>query len=460
MSEHAARRRRLRQLVPQPVLLVGCGERSRNLPMNKLPFRQDSTFLYFTGCHQPGSAALLTDDGFELFLPAPADDDALWHGPTPSLAEQGEALGADRVRPASELASALAALPSPPLTLAVADEQRNAQVGAWLERTLRFGERHGDDALVDAVIQLRRVKSDHEIDRLRAASRTTTHAFAATMASTHVGGHERELAVLFEAVLAAGGCTTGYDLILSQSGEVLHNHHHDQPLSEGRLLLVDGGGELPDGYGVDITRTWPVSGRFSPRQRSAYDAVLASQQAAIDRCTVGTRFRDVHDAACGVLAQWLIDEGLLRCSAAEAVERGAHAVFFPHGIGHHLGLDVHDLENFGDRASYPPDRGRSDLFGASYLRLDLPLEAGWVVTVEPGFYIVPAILADAALRERLGDIVDFGRAESWLGFGGIRIEDDILVTPDGPVDLTTVPRQTSEVEAMVGIGPTVGERLR
>jgi len=460
MTEHAARRQKLTERIAGPVLLVGNGERNRNLPLNKLPFRQDSTFLYFTGCRRPGAAALLTSAGYELFLPAPDDDDALWHGPTPSLDELGAQHGADRVRPASELPDALRSLPSPPLTLAVADEQTNRRVGTWLDRTLSFGERHGDDALVDAVIQLRRVKSPAEVARMGEAAQATAHAFAATMASTHAGSHENELAVLFEAVLGCHGCTTGYDLILTQAGEILHNHAHDQRLADGRLLLLDGGGEVADGYGVDITRTWPVSGTFTPRQLSAYEAVLASQKAAIDACTVGTRYREVHDTASRVLARWLADEGLLRCSPDESVERGAHAVFFPHGVGHHLGLDVHDLENFGDRPSYPPGRSRPELFGTGYLRLDLPLEAGWVVTVEPGFYVVPAILHDAALRQRLSDVVDFERAEEWVGFGGIRIEDDIHVTPSGPRRLTTVPREPRELEAIVGSGPRVAERLR
>ena len=342
----------------------------------------------------------------------------------------------------------------------------NRRVAAWVDRPLAFGAEHGHDDLVDAVIQLRRVKSAHEVERMRAASEATSAAFAATMASTHPGSHENALAVLFEAVLGLRGCTTGYDLILSQAGEVLHNHAHDQVLTEGRMVLLDGGGEVADGYGVDITRTWPVSGRFLPRQRAAYDAVLASQLASIEACTVGTRYREVHDAASRVLAQWLADEGLLRCSPDESIERGAHAVFFPHGVGHHLGLDVHDLENFGDRPSYPPGRARPDLFGTGYLRLDLPLEEGWIVTVEPGFYVVPAILDDAALRERLGDVVDFDRARTWLddgsghGFGGIRIEDDILITADGPVDLTTVPREADAIEALVGSGPRVEDRLR
>ena len=457
MGIHADRRQRLLHRLQHPVLLLGSGEQVRNLPMNKLPFRQDSTFLYFTGCDRPDAAALFHPGGYDLFLPEPDADDALWHGTTPSREALAERYGADRVVPLDQLERHVR--DAQPMTLAVADERRNQSVAAWLGQSLRFGEHHGHDALVDAVIAMRRVKSEDEIEAMKRAARATEKAFDAVIRATHVGSHERSLAALFHGVLAVQGFTTGYSTILSQSGDVLHNHRHDAPLSSGRMVLLDGGGEGPEGYGVDITRTWPVSGTFTPRQRAAYDAVLAAQSAAIHACQVGARYREVHDAACRVLATWLRDEGLLKVGVDEALERQAHAVFYPHGTGHHLGLDVHDLENFGDRPSYPAGRGRSPLFGLSYLRLDLPLEPGWVVTVEPGFYVVPAILADRSLRDRLADAVDFEAAAEWVGFGGIRIEDDVVVRASGPEVLTRVVKDPDLLLAQVGAGPSAEERL-
>ncbi|MDP6935608.1 MAG: M24 family metallopeptidase, partial [Myxococcota bacterium] len=227
----------------------------------------------------------------------------------------------------------------------------------------------------------------------------------------------------------------------------------------GDLLLLDGGAEAASGFATDVTRTWPVSGCFDPRQKAVYEAVLASQQAGIDHCRAGVRYREVHDVSSRVLAEFLRSEGLLRCDADTSIETGAHAVFFPHGVGHLIGLDVHDLEAFGDQATYAPGRARSPLFGTGYLRLDLDLEPGMVVTVEPGFYVVPAILEDRALQSRLGDLVDFERARSWLGFGGIRIEDDVAVTPGAPEILTgSIPRSIEDVEAAVGTsdGLTLG----
>jgi Xaa-Pro aminopeptidase len=454
-STFRRRRARLATRVQGPILLVGNGERSRNLPMNKPPFRQDSTFLYFTGCDVPGAAALLVDGQCTLFLADAHPDDPLWHGTRAPVTPEG--LGVDAIASLGTLEDRAASLR--PRTLAVADDARTSLAARLSGTTLAWGSgdpaAHGDDALVDAVIALRRSKEEDEIAELREAARITARAFRAVVRATHPGSHERSLWTLFEAVLRMGGCTTGYDTILTQSGEILHNYAHTDPLGAGRLLLLDGGGEVASGYGVDITRTWPVSGRFDPRQAAAYDAVLEAQRAAIALCTVGTRYRAIHDAGARVLARFLCDEGLVRGSPDDAVESGAHALFFPHGIGHLLGLDVHDLENFGDRPAYAPGERRPAPFGTRNLRLDLPLEAGWVVTIEPGLYAVPAILDDPALRAQFREQVDFDRAARWIGFGGIRIEDDVLVGPSGPEVLTrAVPKERAELEAEIGSGPS------
>lgn len=453
LAAFADRRRRLVGAVEGPILLVGNGTRPRNLPLTELPFRQDSTFLYFTGCTWPDAALLLHDGTETLFLPPPADDDALWHGNVDRIEDEAQRLGILAVRPTSALDEAVGALSKRPVSLAVPDARRTALASRLSGAPLSFGRDHGDDALVDAVIALRRILHADEREAMRSAARITDAAHRAVMAATQPGRHERHLRALFEATLAAAGCAPAYDPILTVRGEVLHNFHAANTLEAGQLLLLDGGAESPHGYATDVTRTWPVSGRFTGRQRAAYEAVLAAQEASIACVRPGVRYREVHDASSRVLARWLADEGLLTCAPDDAVATGAHAVFFPHGVGHLIGLDVHDLENFGDRPSYGPGRSRSPQFGTGYLRLDLDLEAGMVVTVEPGFYVVPAILEDAVLRERFAGQVDFERAGQWLPFGGIRIEDDVAVTPEGPDVLTSqIPKQVAELEALVGTG--------
>jgi Xaa-Pro aminopeptidase len=220
---------------------------------------------------------------------------------------------------------------------------------------------------------------------------------------------------------------------------------------------MDGGAEVPSGYAADVTRTWPTSGRFSTAQRSVYDIVLRAVRVATEMVRPGVRYRDIHFRAAAVIAEGLAELGLMKGDPARAVERGAHAAFFPHGVGHLLGLDVHDLESFGDRVLYGPGRERSSDFGTKYLRIDLDLEAGMVVTIEPGLYFVPAILRGENFRKKFGDIVDFDRAERFLeanagrGFGGVRIEDDVLVTDDDPDVLTAgIPSAAEDVEAAVG----------
>lgn len=448
-SEHRERRDRLLADVGGPILLLGGRIRDRNLPGYGYPFRQDSTFLYFTGCALPDAAALLSKSGSILFLPPTADGDALWHGETPTHEAIREAHGFERILPRDELPQHLT---PDALVLACSDAAVTAEASRMVGRPLGYGSEHGDPALVRAIIRMRRRKSAAEIEAIRAIGRRTSLAFQAVMRATRPGVSEQALNALFEAVLASRGNVTGYATILTQRGEVLHNHAHDGILEAGRLLLLDGGGEAPSGYGCDITRTWPVSGRFDERQRGAYAAVLEAQLASIATVRAGVEYRAVHDASSLVIARFLKDEGLISCDPDTAVDIGAHALFFPHGVGHHLGLDVHDLENFGDLPSYPEGVGRSEQFGTRYLRLNLPLEADWVVTIEPGFYVVPAILRDPTLRERFGKVVDFARAESWIGFGGIRIEDDVRVTADGREVLTDVPKEIGQLEDLVGSG--------
>ncbi|MCB9793290.1 MAG: aminopeptidase P N-terminal domain-containing protein [Alphaproteobacteria bacterium] len=456
---HAARRDELMQRLGAPVLLMGAGNRLRNLPMNLLPFRQDSSFLYFTGCELPEAAALITPEGTTLFLPPPAEDDALWHGHVDTLEDLRQRYGVQAVQPPEALQARCAAA-KPQHALAIADPARNALAAALTGLTLRYGEANGSEALAEAIIDMRRAKRPEELAEHRRAAQATERAFRATMAATRPGESEAGLAALFDGALAAQGLTTGYHSIVTVRGEILHNPHYKNPLREGELLLLDGGGELPSGYGVDVTRTWPVSGRYTPRQRAAYAAVLEAQAASIDMVRPGVRYRDVHLRSAEVLARWLLDEGLLKGSLDAVMERHAAALFFPHGVGHLLGMDVHDLENFGDRAAYAPGRARSEHFGTAYLRMDLDLEPGHLVTIEPGFYVVPAILEDAALRARFADLVDWERAAGWAGFGGIRIEDDVLCTQGDPEVLTgSIPKEIDAVEALVGSGPTPSERF-
>lgn len=455
----AGRRAALLARVRAPVLLVSNGVRARNLPINALPFRADSTFLYFTGCDEPGAAALIDDDGLTLFLTPPADDDALWHGFVDTLEDRRARWGADRARPLAELEAACRPHRGRLVSLAVPDAAQTALAARLTGEDLDYPRQPGSEALVHAVIALRRRHDPWELDRMREAAAVAARAHRAAMRATRPGENERHVAALFDAVVAAQGATTSYPSIVTVRGEILHNPHHRHPLGPDDLLLLDGGAEV-DGYASDITRTWPVRGRFDARQRDVYQLVLDTQLACIELVRPGVRYRDIHFEAMRRIAEGLRTLKLLTVGADEAVETGAVGLFFPHGVGHLLGLDVHDLENFGDRAAYAPGRRRPEQFGARYLRLDLDLEPDLCVTIEPGVYVVPAILGDRELRAAHAGRVDFARAEGWIGFGGVRIEDDVRVTDGAPEVLThATPKAIAELEALIGDGPSAAERL-
>jgi len=427
---------------------MGMGNRARNLPMNRVSFRQDSNFLYCTGCTESNAALIVYKGESILFLEDHPPQDALWHGSVASLEDRRATYGVDRVLPQSELEHFCATIPSC-LTLAVADVSVNQRAQQMVDTPLSFGKDLGDLELVDALIALRRCLQPEELNIIRETMTTTCAAHIAAMQATKPGSHERLVAAAFHYELSKKGLESAYRSIVTVHGEILHNEHYHNPLQEGQLLLLDGGAEASSGYATDITRTWPVSLSWTDRQRRAYNAVLASQEAAIAEVVVGNRYRNVHQAASLVLAQFLRDEGLLRISPEEAVSCGAHALFFPHGIGHLIGLDVHDMENFGDRPAYPAERNRSDQFGTAYLRLDLDLEENMLVTVEPGFYVVPSILQDETLRKCFHDAYHWDRVEKWAGFGGIRIEDNILCTKKGPDVLSaSIPKTTEEIDSI------------
>lgn len=462
-QHHAARRAELLAALSEPVLLMAGGWISRNYPANWHPYRADSTFLFFFPEPEPNAAALFDpqDASVTLFLDERTQADALWHGPVAGFADVQRALGVTAVEPRAELAHRVARRLAgrKVRSLAVADPRATAEAAAITGEQLDFqiAARVGDPDLLQLVARLRHHKQEPELAEIRAAAAVTHEAFTRAMAHTRVGVREQELVGHVEGTFTRHGCVPAYNTILSVRGEVLHNHAHGNVLQAGDIVLLDAGAERASGYCADVTRSWPASGALTPEGRDVYDIVLAAEKAAVDAVRPGVRYRDVHLLAARVLADGLGQLGLLRGDAEALVESGAHALFFPHGIGHLLGLDVHDVEAFGDLVAYGPGRRRSTQFGLAYLRLDLDLAPGMCVTIEPGIYFVPAILHDAELRERFAGQVDFARAERFLelndgrGFGGIRIEDDVLCTDTGHENLTrAVPKERVALEALVG----------
>jgi Xaa-Pro aminopeptidase len=278
----------------------------------------------------------------------------------------------------------------------------------------------------------------------------SVEAHKAGMSATLQAKREAEVRGVMEGVIIAHNMTTAYNSIVTVHGEVLHNEHYHHPLQPGDLLLADVGAETDMGWAADITRTWPVSGKFSSTQRDIYDVVLAAHDACIAKISPGVEYGEIHLLAATVIADGLVNLGILQGNAQDLVEIDAHALFFPHGIGHLLGLDVHDMEDLGDLAGYEEGRIRSDRFGLGYLRLNRPLRPGMLVTIEPGFYQVPAILNDAQQSSKYKPVVNWERLSQFVDVRGIRIEDDVLVTPEGSEVLTAaLPNQADAVENLV-----------
>lgn len=446
------RRNHLRQQVDGNILLLGNTQKARNFPANHLPFRQDSSFWYYTGCTIPNAAWFTSDTEDILFLPAQESDDVLWHGEQESNDTITKRLGFNRWLPRESLDQFIQKQDIEKIhSIAIANTESNHWLSNMLGTPFCFGKTNGSDTLIDAIITQRRILSHQELEQLRWTAQVTKNAHTSAMQATRIGGHEREVAAAFHYPIHRAGLSTAYHSIVTVDGEVLHNHAYRNPLQDGDLLLLDGGAESPFGYATDVTRTWPVSGRFSDQQRRAYTAVLEAQQVSINMVRPGVRYRDIHMATCQVLAEFLVEEGLLKGKPTYLVEQGVHALFFPHGVGHLLGLDVHDMENFGDRVAYAEGRTRSTQFGTAYLRMDLDLESNMVVTIEPGFYVCPAIFQNKTLRERFQQQVDWEVLETWMDFGGIRIEDDIRCTEDEPENLTAdIPKSIADLENIIG----------
>ena len=417
ITAHLARRRQLaadRWELDDAIVLIGAG-RPIAVPGRgdrTYPFRSHSEYLYLTDRERPGGVlAFDPSAGWSDFVVPASREEQLWGGVGAPADDEGRPigefepwLGARRGRPIACLGV--------PLPDVASDADLDARLRAGLN-------------------EVRRRKDDVELERMRHAEAATRAGFAAVRPLIRPGVTERELQIEIEAMfLHHGADALAFDTIVGSgpNSAVLHALPTARSVGEGDLVLIDAGGEFR-GYASDVTRTYPASGRFTEEQRMIHEIVRHALAAAIARCTAATEWVDVHRAAALVIAEGLADFGLLRGAAESIVERGAHAVFFPHGVGHMVGLGIRDAGEVLPGRKRPEDE-------FPRLRVDLPLLPRYVVTVEPGIYLVPALIGDREFRERYGDAVDWERAESMLGFGGVRIEHDVLITESEPEVLT------------------------
>jgi len=434
---YVKRRARLSaQLSSGLLLFLGNDESPMNYAANTFHFRQDSTFLYFFGVDVPGYAAIidLDEDRTIIFADDLTIDDIVWTGPLPTVAELAARGGVRETRPAAALGALLQEAVAKGRAVRYLPPYRPENMLKLLRLLGVHPDRQQDGAsleLVRAIVEMRVIKSAEEVAEIERAVDTSVDMHLTAMRAVRPGMLESEIAAkVTEIALAAGG-QLSFPVIATIHGETLHNHFHGNTLAAGDLFLLDAGAETARHYAGDLTSTFPVDRTFTSRQREVYEVVLAAHLAAVGACRPGVRFSDVHRLSCRTLAAGLKGLGLMKGDLDEAVAQGAHAMFFQCGTGHMMGLDVHDMEDLGEVWVGYEGEPKSVQFGLKSLRLARPLKPGFVFTVEPGLYFIPELARRWKAERRFEDFIDYRALDGYLGFGGVRIEENVLVTPDG-----------------------------
>lgn len=449
------RRTKLAQQVREGVILIyGNDEVPFNYAGNPYKFRQDSNFLYFFGIDEPGMAGLidLRTGKSILFGNEPSVESEIWTGPRPNLKDYAERSGTEQYFEIAQLqkhirmesTSKVHYLPPYPAG-------RKQKLAQYLDLSVQQVEKGVSISLIKAVVKLRSIKSADEVAQIELSLNNATgpmHIQAMKMANE--GMVEYQIAGQMEGIMAAQGYRPSYGIICSIRGEILHNITQLNTLNKDQMLLIDAGAENLMHYASDITRTTPVGRKFNSQQAEIYQAVLDAQIGAIESIKPGIPYREIHMKAARIMAQALADLGLMKGNLDDAVKEGAHALFFPHGLGHQIGLDVHDMEDLGeDYVGYDEEIKRSTQFGTAYLRLGRRLEEGMVVTVEPGLYFIPGLINQWKSENKFEQYINYNKLSAYQNFGGVRIEDNILVTADGHKILgDPIPKSIQEIESL------------
>ncbi len=458
-STYAARRRELCRRVGKGLILFpGNTESPNNYPNNTYSFRQDSSFRYYFGLNVPSLVGVLDAETGEAALYG--DDftveDIIWTGPMPSLREQGATVGVDTTFPMAEL--------TPHLLRAIMQGRRihylppyrgetKLQLSALLGLSPALLHEYKSVDLMFAVAEMREKKSDEEIAELEKAFEIGYRMHLQAMRMCRPGIVEREIAGAIEGVAKAYGQGVSFASITSQHGETLHNHSYDGVLESGRLFLCDCGGESVEGYCSDHTRTYPVNGKFTDLQRTVYEIVLKAHDDVARMIRPHIMYNEVHETSYRSMAEGLVGMGLMKGSVDDIISSGAMRLLMPHGLGHGLGMDVHDCEAMGERSfDFSMIADRAAASATCIYRSAWRLEPGTVLTDEPGLYFIPALIDKCRAEGLYKGIVNYDALDSFRDFGGIRIEDDIIVTETGSrmIGDKMIPITVADLEEVVG----------
>jgi Xaa-Pro aminopeptidase len=454
---YSQRRRQLAGHMSAGILLfMGNEESPMNFKDNAYHFRQDSTFLYYFGISAPHLVALidLDEDKTIVFGEEMSLDDIVWMGRQESLQEKCTASGVELLQTAAALPVYLQKAISQQRQVHFLPPYRGEnkiRLSAVLDIPVEQLAAAASEPFIKAVVAQRSIKAAEEIEELHRAAAISADIHLMVMQIAKPGQQERDLvAAIHQAAMASGG-QLAYPAILTTRGEILHNHYYGNTLKEGQLVLNDSGVETALGYAGDLTRTFPVSKKFTPEQKEAYDLVLEAYHQAVSLLSPGVPYLDVHLKACKTLAMGLKDMGLMKGNIDDAVAQGAHALFFQCGTGHMMGLDVHDMEDLGEAyVGYTDTLTKNTTqFGLKSLRLGKEMQAGYVLTVEPGLYFIPELIDQWAASNKFNEYINYDRLQAYRNFTGIRVEDDFLITDSGHALLgKSLALRTEEIEAI------------
>ena len=458
-STYSERRCTLRSKVGSGlIVLFGHNEAPANYPANAYKFRQDSSFLYFFGQQRDGLVGVIdADSGCEWLIGDDIDiEDIIWTGFVPSVHDLASEVGVGQSAPMAELGRLIDGARAKGQAIHFLPPCRHdimIQIGDLLGIHPLQARAAASLTLIKAVVDMRAVKSADEIAEIERALAIGYDMHTTAMKACRPGVTEKYIAGLLEGIACSYGCKVSFNTILSMHGEIFHGDPSLRPLEAGRLMLVDAGAETVNNYCSDNTRVTPISGRFTSRQRDVYTIVEACHDLVIEKARPGIKWMDMHLDVCRLMTDRLKDLGLMRGNTDDAVAAGAHAMFLQHGLGHMMGMDVHDMEGLGQiYVGFDDEVRPSTQFGTDCLRCGRRIQPGWVLTDEPGIYFIPALIDKWRAEGLHKEFINYDLLETYKDFGGIRLGDDILITPTGCRVLgdRIIPYHADDVEAFIG----------
>lgn len=440
------------------ILIMGNNDSPMNYPANVYRFRQDSCFLYFFAQHREGLVGVIdADEGKEYLFGNDIDiEDIVWYGQVDSVADMAAEVGVSNSAPMNQLKELVDNAKKQGRKIHFLPPYRHdIQILLMDLLGIHPNQQRAEASLelIKAVVDQRAVKSPEEIAEIERACAIGYEMHTTAMKLCQPGVTEQYIAGVIGGIASAKGCITSFPSILSMHGEIMHGYPSPRPLEAGRLMLCDAGAETNENYCSDNTRTTPISGKFTQRQRDIYSIVVDCHDYALSIAKPGVKWWDVHFGVARLMTDRLKELGLMKGDTEEAVRNGAHAMFMPHGLGHMMGMDVHDMEGLGQQYVGFDEEVQPNMeqFGTNCLRCGRRLQEGWVMTDEPGIYFIPALIDEWRTKGINKDFLNFDMLETYKDFGGIRIEDDILITKDGCRYLgeKRIPYYMDELEAFI-----------